>query len=144
MKINGRPLEATASPGSYLTLTRTWKTGDRVEMELPMRLRIEAMPDDPKLQAFLYGPLVLAGDLGAEGLTEQLITGADGSAGPGAYPSRSPRFRAGPGAPRRSGFVDQAGEQPLTFRTTGQPKNRHAGPAQRHFRQALLGDWQVA
>jgi hypothetical protein len=30
---------------------------------------------DPKTQAFLYGPLVLAGDLGSEGLTEQLTVG---------------------------------------------------------------------
>ena len=53
VKLNGKALEATASPGSYLTLTRTWKKGDRVEMELPMRLHIEAMPDDAKLQAIL-------------------------------------------------------------------------------------------
>jgi hypothetical protein len=33
------------------------------------------MPDDPGLQAFLYGPLVLAGDLGADGLTEAHIIG---------------------------------------------------------------------
>jgi len=55
VKVNGRALEASASPGSYLTLSRTWKTGDRVEMELPMHLSVEAMPDDPKTQAFLYG-----------------------------------------------------------------------------------------
>ena len=36
---------------------------------------VEAMPDDPRMQAFLYGPLVLAGDLGDEGLTEAHITG---------------------------------------------------------------------
>ena len=50
-----RALEASASAGSYLALTRTWKTGDRIEMTMPMRLRVEAMPDDPKQQAFLYG-----------------------------------------------------------------------------------------
>jgi uncharacterized protein len=77
VKINGKPLEATASAGSYLAIRRAWKTGDRVEMSLPMRLRVESMPDDPKQQAFLYGPLVLAGDLGSDGLTEQLITGSN-------------------------------------------------------------------
>ena len=46
VKINGRALEASASPGSYLTLSRTWKTGDRVEMGLPMHLSVESMPDD--------------------------------------------------------------------------------------------------
>lgn len=75
IKINGKPTDASASPGSYLSLSRTWKTGDRIEMDLPMRLRIESMPDDPKTQAALYGPLVLAADLGASGLTNDLIVG---------------------------------------------------------------------
>src|SRR5437667_7100402 len=73
--INGKTLDASAAPGSYLTLTRAWKAGDRVELDLPMHLHVEAMPDDPGMQAFLYGPLVLAGDLGAEGLTEAHIVG---------------------------------------------------------------------
>ena len=75
MKLNGKPLDASAAPGSYLTLNRAWKAGDRIEMELPMHLHVEAMPDDPHMQAFLYGPLVLAGDLGNEGLTEAHIFG---------------------------------------------------------------------
>ena len=40
-----------------------------------MRLRAVAMPDDRQLQAFMYGPLVLAGDLGSEGLTETHTSG---------------------------------------------------------------------
>jgi DUF1680 family protein len=75
IKINGKQIEAAASPGSYLTLSRIWKSGDRIEMDLPMRLRIEAMPDDPKLQAALYGPIVLAADLGTTGLEKPLIVG---------------------------------------------------------------------
>ncbi len=56
VKINGKTLEATGAPGSYLTLNRNWKTGDRIEMTMPMRLRVEKMPDDRQQQAFLYGP----------------------------------------------------------------------------------------
>ena len=40
-----------------------------------MHLHVQAMPDDPSMQAFLYGPLVLAGDLGGDGLTEAHIIG---------------------------------------------------------------------
>ena len=65
--VNGKVLDASAAPGSYLTLSRAWRPHDRIEMRLPMHLRVEAMPDDPRMQAFLYGPLVLAGDLGDEG-----------------------------------------------------------------------------
>ena len=90
MKINGKALEATASPGSYLTLNRTWKTGDRVEMELPMHLTVEKTPDDHTLQAFLYGPLVLAGDFGGEGLTENMLVGTNCAARPLAAPRSRP------------------------------------------------------
>jgi DUF1680 family protein len=75
VKINGKPVDAMASPGSYLTLSRIWKTGDRVEMDLPMRLRVEAMPDDLQTQAVLFGPIVLAADLGTKGLAKELIVG---------------------------------------------------------------------
>ncbi|HTZ83779.1 MAG TPA: glycoside hydrolase family 127 protein [Candidatus Acidoferrales bacterium] len=61
VKINGEPLPAFSSPGSYLTLNRTWKTGDKIELSLPMTLHIDPMPDDPTIQAVMYGPLVLAG-----------------------------------------------------------------------------------
>jgi hypothetical protein len=68
-------LEVSAQPGSYVTLTRNWRAGDRIEMELPMHLAAQALADDPGLQAFLYGPLVLTGDLGNEGLPEGHIIG---------------------------------------------------------------------
>jgi len=144
VKLNGRPLEATASPGSYLTLTRTWKKGDRVEMELPMRLHIESMPDDPRLQAILYGPLVLAGDLGAEGLTEQLITGPMGPRVQ-ALPVEVPTFRAGPrGHPADPASWIKPGDSPLTFRTTGQSKDVTLVPLNAIFDRRYSVYWQVA
>jgi DUF1680 family protein len=64
VRINGRELEAFAQPGSYLSLTREWHDGDKIEVLLPMRLRTEPLLGDPTLRAALYGPLVLAADLG--------------------------------------------------------------------------------
>jgi hypothetical protein len=75
VKLNGKPLEASAAPGSYFSLRRVWKEGDRLEMALSMALRMEATPDDAALQSILYGPLVLAGDMGSEGLTPERIQG---------------------------------------------------------------------
>jgi DUF1680 family protein len=66
--VNGRPQPVTAGPGSYATVDRTWNNGDRVDVRLPMTLHAEAMPDDPHVVAVLDGPIVLAGDLGREGL----------------------------------------------------------------------------
>jgi len=64
VKINGRELEAFAQPGSYLSLTCEWRDGDKVEVSLPMRVYTEPLAGDPTMRAALYGPLVLAADLG--------------------------------------------------------------------------------
>ena len=46
-----------------MTIDREWKSGDRIDVRLPMRLHVEAMPDNPEMIAVMYGPMVLAGDL---------------------------------------------------------------------------------
>ena len=65
VKINGRALEAVADPGSYVALRRVWKDGDSIHVNLPMALRQEPLLGDDSIAAILYGPLVLAADLGA-------------------------------------------------------------------------------
>jgi DUF1680 family protein len=65
VKINGRALEAVADPGSYLAIRRVWQDGDSVSVSLPMELRQEPLLGDGSVTAVLYGPLVLAADLGA-------------------------------------------------------------------------------
>jgi hypothetical protein len=135
-KINGKPLDAFAAPGSYLTISRIWKDGDRVELDLPMSLHVEAMPDDPKLQAFLYGPLVLAGDLGSEGLTEKMIVGDEGPH-PDKSPIPVPSFRPSPG------WI-KAGDKPLTFRTTGQERDVTLVPFNSIFDRRYSVYWRVS
>jgi DUF1680 family protein len=66
--INGKPAPLSATPGSYATIERVWRAGDRIDVRLPLSLHTEAMPDDPNTIAVMYGPIVLAGDLGKEGL----------------------------------------------------------------------------
>src|SRR5215470_209227 len=70
VKINGTALAAFSSPGSYLTLNRLWKPGDKIELSLPMQLHMSSMPDDESVQAAMYGPLVLAGRF--DGVTRDL------------------------------------------------------------------------
>ena len=64
IKVNGRRERITQQPGSYVPVERTWKSGDKVEVSIPFSLRLETMPDDSNRIAVMYGPLVLAGDLG--------------------------------------------------------------------------------
>jgi uncharacterized protein len=66
VKINGTAVKGVANPGSYVELKRTWKNGDTVELVLPKTLHVEPTPDTPSRVALMWGPLVLAGDLGPE------------------------------------------------------------------------------
>lgn len=66
---SGRPVagrRGVENSGTYVELKRTWKTGDTVEISLPKTLRLEPTPDDPRVAAIMWGPLVLAADLGPE------------------------------------------------------------------------------
>ena len=82
VRVNGEPVtlrrdEEEREPGAHLyawpdpvsswvEVARTWGSGDRVEIALPKTLRAEPLPDDPRRRALLWGPLVLAGDMGQE------------------------------------------------------------------------------
>jgi len=63
LAVNGEGAPATPE-GGYLRIRRAWKAGDEVVLTLPRTLRLEPTPDDPATVAVLYGPLVMAGDLG--------------------------------------------------------------------------------
>ncbi len=123
-----------------------------------MDLHIEAMPDDSQIQAFLYGPLVLAGDLGSEGLTEAHIIGPNFRVGaPNVEQSGSPldavnhvppvpnleipTFR--PTGSHPGSWIKRTGPG-LTFRTTGQTKDVTLVPLNRLFDKRYAVYWQVS
>ncbi|MDP8217112.1 MAG: glycoside hydrolase family 127 protein, partial [Candidatus Theseobacter exili] len=64
--VNSKKQRVSQSPGSFIPLRRQWKDGDVVEVKIPFTLRTEPMPDNPSRVAVMYGPLVMAGDLGPE------------------------------------------------------------------------------
>lgn len=66
--VNGKRVSIQQKPGTYIAITREWKDGDRIAATYPMRIQLEATPDNPQKAALLYGPLVLAGERGAEGM----------------------------------------------------------------------------
>jgi uncharacterized protein len=63
-KVNGTVVRRVSAPGSYVEIARTWRTGDRVDLVLPKSLHLEPLPDNASRVAIMWGPLVLAGDLG--------------------------------------------------------------------------------
>jgi DUF1680 family protein len=64
VKINGRPVEVQAGPLSYISLERTWQQGDRVVLELPMKVAVRKWPKNKDAVSINYGPLTFALKIG--------------------------------------------------------------------------------
>jgi hypothetical protein len=60
VRINGAALRVDAKPGTYLTVSRQWKTGDTIEIAMPFSFRTERTLDNPAVQSIFYGPTLLA------------------------------------------------------------------------------------
>lgn len=63
-KINGKSFAAAKEENGFIVIDRAWSNNDKLELTLPMSLYTESMPDNANRVAFLYGPIVLAGQLG--------------------------------------------------------------------------------
>ena len=60
LTVNGKRISSEVQPGTFASIRNTWKDGDRVELELPMPLRLEAVDaNHPDIVALVQGPLVL-------------------------------------------------------------------------------------
>ncbi len=137
VKINGTTVPAFSSPGSYLTLHREWKTGDKIELSLPMKLHIDAMPDDPSVQAVMYGPLVMAGRF--DGVAKEKIYGEMGPKQ--GEEKKIPTIVAKPEDP--TGWLEPDGSQPLVFHATGQPQPLTLVPLNSIYRERYAVYWKV-
>ena len=136
VKINGTSLPAFSSPGSYLTLNRVWKPGDKIELSLPMQMHIDSMPDDETVQAAMYGPLVLAGRFD-EVTTEMSY----GHYGPRGAQSKVPDIIADPGKP--TAWLEPDRNQSLTFKSVGQPQPMTLIPLYKLIHERYAVYWKI-
>jgi hypothetical protein len=115
--INGKGEAYDGTPGSFATVVRHWQNGDVIDVRLPMRLRAEPLPGDPRTVALFYGPVLLAGDLGSEGLSATTRYGM-----PSPELAKLPPITI-PGLVLSDGDavsrIHAVADRPLTFRTEG-------------------------
>ena len=137
--VNGKPVDA-ARAGGYFVVDRIWGNGDELHATLPMNLHVHSMPDDGTLQAIMYGPLVLAGDLGHEGLTEAMRRGGDNPPEM-PKPAAAPEFVAESSDPRS--WIEPVPRAPLGFRTKGQSRDISMLPLNRIVDQRYGVYWRV-
>jgi hypothetical protein len=75
ISVNGKRQEIDGLPGSYVSVTREWQDGDTIDIRLPLGLRCETLPGEEDWVALLYGPIVLAGELGKTNLAKDYARG---------------------------------------------------------------------
>jgi uncharacterized protein len=58
--VNGEPAKVDCQPGNWAMLDRAWKSGDKVEVTIPLRMRYSAVDEaHPHRIAVVRGPVVL-------------------------------------------------------------------------------------
>jgi hypothetical protein len=120
--VNGHREPARADATGYVTLSREWGDGDVIDIGLPVTLRTEPLPGNPKTVAFFCGPILLAGELGTTGLPEG-----------GAYAEEQKKFEKWPAPPVPALTGDAAalvaGLQPVAGHALTFKFGAGAGPA---------------
>jgi hypothetical protein len=136
ISINGTAIARPPAPRSYVEVTRTWHPGDAIAITLPKQIWLDRLPDDRKRAAVLWGPLVLAGDLGA-----QPRRPADGDGdGPLAATSESPIIVTEKPVTE---WVKPVTGHPGTFRLTGVGTDVTLAPFYKTHRRIYTGYWDV-
>jgi len=115
VQVNGQAVKQLSAPGSYVEIKRNWKTGDTVALTLPKRLHLEPLPDNKRVTAILWGPIVLAGDLGPERQGRRGQQQAAGAQAP-AQPIRIPSLVSD--KPTLSDWIKAATDKPGVFQTS--------------------------
>jgi DUF1680 family protein len=62
VKINGQDQNVKAVPGTYLTLSRTWRANDTVDLRMPFGFHLDRLVDQPNVASIFYGPVLLAAE----------------------------------------------------------------------------------
>jgi DUF1680 family protein len=63
VKVNGADAGAECKPGEWAVITRVWNSGDKIEVRIPLRLRLQAVDaQHPQRVAVVRGPVVLVQD----------------------------------------------------------------------------------
>jgi hypothetical protein len=62
ISINGEKQTVSSESSQFIELNRTWKNGNKVEVELPMKLSAAPLTESNKFFSFAYGPVVLAAE----------------------------------------------------------------------------------
>lgn len=66
IRVNGEAVSNASEPSSYAGVRRRWNSGDQIEVELPMHITVDPLPDGSGWAAILHGPILLAAPAGTQ------------------------------------------------------------------------------
>lgn len=142
VEVNGKAVKDPGPAGTYVRITRKWKSGDKVALVLPKSLRLEPLPGDPDRAAIMWGPLVLAGDLGPvpprQPRDEAVATAETASRWP-----TTPVLVTAEQSPDK--WITPAAGRPGDFRTVGVGRDRDVDlvPFYRLHRRVYTAYWDI-
>jgi hypothetical protein len=140
--VNGEKQTIEAKPQSYLTLSRTWKDGDTITVQFPVGLHLRPARDDKASVVVMYGPLVLAGELGREGMPDSDCSGNNTAHAD----NKAPLVPVLVGAsPDPSAWLKRVEGEPLRFSTVGvgKPKDVSLIPLANLHHQRYMVYWKT-
>jgi hypothetical protein len=134
--VNGARLSADAPPASYISIERLWRDGDRVELELPMKISLTEWMQHANAVSVNYGPLSFSLKIGERW---EKVGGTGDWPDLAAYPSTPWNFglnvnRANPAASFRVARKTQTEKQPF---------NLAAAPIELRGQGRLISDWKL-
>ncbi|MCF7730386.1 MAG: glycoside hydrolase family 127 protein [Akkermansiaceae bacterium] len=74
--LNDQPVTVTSAPGGFAEIKRSWQAGDCIRVALPMKPRVVRQAQCPGWVSVFNGPILLAGELGSEGLQQRDYIGS--------------------------------------------------------------------
>jgi DUF1680 family protein len=72
--INGEEHAVRPVAGKYLAISRSWQTGDTIELQLPFRFHLSRVMDQPNIASIFYGPILLAVEESSQLATWRKVT----------------------------------------------------------------------
>jgi hypothetical protein len=125
LSINGKPVDIKATPLSYAVVDRTWADGDKVTLELPMRLAATVWEKNKNAVSISRGPLTFALKIGEK------WSRCGGTDAPGTGTARAvagwPAFEAHPTTPWNYGLDVDPKAPDASVQVTAKKKMPDAG-----------------
>ena len=141
VRVNGQILEIEARPSSFMAISREWKEGDEVVVNMPMRLHAWPMPDDPNMVTFMYGPVVLAGLVNPDSPEKPIHS--SNMVEPQPDEGEAPEYYFLADAPGDVSWLKPVEGQSVKFRSAGQPFDITFVPFYRVIGQRYGLNWPV-